>query len=418
MTNYMAPSPYILDAAIALLAVMGFAAAAFMPGIGRWSRGVFISFYSMQLLLSCVFAIDSLAYTMKILSLEKAAVFLEYLLPSIPLLTLNAYLLHTCKENWRQHAFFRVSAALESVFLILLIVSVFTDRFYYFDAAGEFYRGPWHTLMMMPLSAGMLLNLAFVIHWRKRLSQRYFYAFLVFLVPFMIISLIHMISYNILLIGFGFCISSFIMFFIILVEQIDQFMRQQQEIARQRASIMILQMRPHFIYNTMTSIYYLCEQDPRKAQQVTLDFTTYLRKNFTAIASEKTIPFSEELEHTRSYLAVEQVQFEDSLFVEYDIPHTRFSLPPLTLQPIVENAVKHGMDPDSEPLHIFVRTRETDSGSVITVEDTGSGFEPTDDSEPHIALNNIRQRLEMMCRGKLTITPREGGGTVVKVTIP
>ena len=106
----------------------------------------------------------------------------------------------------------------------------------------------------------------------------------------------------------------------------------------------------------MMSIYYLCKQDPDMAQQVTLDFTTYLRKNFTALASEAPIPFSEELEHTRAYLAVEQAQFDDLLFIDYDTPH--------------------------------------------------------------VALENIRERLEIMCGGKMTITPREGGGTVVRLTIP
>ncbi len=178
-------------------------------------------------------------------------------------------------------------------------------------------------------------------------------------------------------------------------------------------------MRPHFIYNAMMSIYYLCAKNPKKAQQITLDFTTYLRKNFTAIASEDTVPFSDELEHTRAYLAVEQVQFEDNLCIEYDTSHKNFRLPPLTLQPIVENAVKHGMDPKYAPLYISIRTRETNSGSEIVVEDDGPGFAPAeDDSEPHIALANIKNRLEIMCGGKLTIKPRKGGETVVSVIIP
>ena len=98
------------------------------------------------------------------------------------------------------------------------------------------------------------------------------------------------------------------------------------------------------------------------------------------------------------------------LTVEYDTPHTRFRVPPLTLQPIVENAVKHGMDPDSAPLRICIRTRETDAGHEITVEDNGPGFAQTnmDESEPHIALANIQQRLEIMCGGTLTVMPREG----------
>ena len=102
----------------------------------------------------------------------------------------------------------------------------------------------------------------------------------------------------------------------------------------------------------------------------------------------------------------------------YDTPYTHFRLPPLTLQPIAENAVKHGVDPDSDPLRISIRTGRTDSGAEITVEDTGPGFDPSNESKPHTALKNIQQRLEMMCGGTMTITPRKGGGTVVKVTIP
>lgn len=80
----------------------------------------------------------------------------------------------------------------------------------------------------------------------------------------------------------------------------------------------------------------------------------------------------------------------------------------MTLQPIVENSIKHGMDPEYAPLHIIIRTRETDSGNEIIVEDNGPGFDfNSDDSKPHIALKNIQQRLEMMC-----------GGTTVTVTIP
>lgn len=90
----------------------------------------------------------------------------------------------------------------------------------------------------------------------------------------------------------------------------------------------------------------------------------------------------------------------------------------LITQPIVENAVKHGMDQDSEPLHIFIKTSRTDSGNEIIVENNGIDFKPVNDDKPHIALANITQRLELMCGGKMTIQPREGGGTVVTITIP
>jgi LytS/YehU family sensor histidine kinase len=208
------------------------------------------------------------------------------------------------------------------------------------------------------------------------------------------------------------------MCYFIISDQIINNYNQQREIANQSAHLMVLQMRPHFICNTMMGIYYLCDRNPQKAKQVTLDFTTYLRKNFTAIASEDTIPFSDELEHTRAYLAVEQAQHKQLLHVEYDTQFTFFRVPPLTLQPIAENAVKHGLDPYRGPLHIVIRTCRTDKASVIVVEDNGPGFDAAQQSEAHTALTNIRQRLELMCDGKMEITAREEGGTRVTIRIP
>ena len=220
------------------------------------------------------------------------------------------------------------------------------------------------------------------------------------------------------IIDFSFVLSALSMYSLIISDQIERDLSHQREIAQERLSVMVLQMRPHFIYNTLMTIHSLCRLDPQKARQVTMDFADYLRKNFNAIASDRAIPFSTELEHTRAYLAVEQSQYDDMLVVDWDTPFIRFRLPPLTLQPIVENAVKHGMDPDGEPLSISIRTRHTDAGTEIIVEDNGTGFDPSDESKPHTTLMNIRQRLEMMCGGSLTIMPRDGGGTVVTVTIP
>ena len=367
------------------------------------------------------FLVDLIVYEFREMALaEQIVVYFQYLLVSLPMLMFTGYLLHFCGEDLRKSMLFRIVIGLWGIYFILLGLAQCTTFLYYVTPDNEFIRGSWHPLLVAPLAAIMLLNLAGVIRRRNRLPDKYYVAFLIHLLPMTVATLIHAVIYVPLLVVFGLGFSMLSMFGIILCDQIEQYMRQQREIAHQRASIMVLQMRPHFIFNTMMSIYYLCAQDSKKAQQVTLDFTSYLRKNFSAIASENAIPFANELEHTRAYLAVEQVQFEDGLFVEYDTPHTRFRVPPLTLQPIVENAVKHGMDPDSAPLRICIRTRETDAGHEITVEDNGPGFAQanTDDSEPHIALANIQQRLEIMCGGKLTVMPREGGGTVVKVILP
>ena len=412
---------YLLCIAMLTLTAVGLCVAIVMPGMSRWNRRFFTALFTVLLLLMGAFLVDLIVYEFHDMALaEQIDVYFQYLLVSLPMPMFTGYLLHLCGEDLRKSTLFRLVIGLWGIYFILLGIAQCTTFLYYVTPDNEFIRGSWHPLLVAPLAAIMLLNLAGVIRRRKKLPDKYYVAFLIHLLPMTVATLIHAVIYVPLLVVFGLSFSMLSMFGIILCDQIEQYMRQQREIAHQRASIMVLQMRPHFIFNTMMSIYYLCAQDSKKAQQVTLDFTSYLRKNFSAIASENTIPFANELEHTRAYLAVEQVQFEDSLFVEYDTPHTRFRVPPLTLQPIVENAVKHGMDPDSAPLRICIRTRETDAGHEITVEDNGPGFAQTniDESEPHIALANIQQRLEIMCGGKLTVMPREGGGTVVKVILP
>ena len=264
----------------------------------------------------------------------------------------------------------------------------------------------------------MGLNCISLFLRRKRLTKRQRAAFAVYLLLPLCCMLVQMFSYGLLMIVIGTSVSVMILFIFILMDQVDQSIRQQEENAAQQASITVLQMRPHFIYNTLMSIYYLCKQDAEKAQQVILDFSSYLRQNFTAIAKENTIPFSEEVEHTRAYLAVEQARFQDRLLVEFETPFTAFRIPPLTLQPIVENAVKHGLDPELEPLFISVYSRRKDGYAEIIVDDSGPGYKPSDDDEPHIALANISRRLKMMCNGELTIRSADCGGTIVTIRIP
>ena len=100
-----------------------------------------------------------------------------------------------------------------------------------------------------------------------------------------------------------------------------------------------------------------------------------------------------------------------------------FRIPPLTLQPIIENSIKYGVDPELDPLYISVQTNETDNGCEIIVIDNGPGFDETnndvdDNMEPHIAINNIRERLSVMCGGSISFAMRQEGGTVVRIWIP
>ena len=408
-----------MTGAALLVSVVGLWLTAVMPSFDRWSNR-FFQVYFIVLMLSCFSCLLEMVLTA--LSGPRMAVILllvlESLLLSLPLPMQTFCLLHNTGESVYSSKLFHSVLGLWTVYFVLIIIAPFTNVFSYVTPDNQYYRGQWYPLLLLPIAVIALLNLAGAIHRRKQLSHRVFVSLLIALLPMAVALLIQMVVDVYPIIDFSLVLSALSMYSLIISEQIERDLNRQREIAHERASVMVLQMRPHFIYNTLMTIHSLCRLDPQKARQVTMDFADYLRKNFNAVASDSAIPFSEELEHTRAYLSVEQAQFDDMLVVDWDTPFTHFRLPPLTLQPIVENAVKHGMDPDSEPLHILIRTRHTDSGAEIIVEDNGPGFDPTDESKPHTTLENIRQRLEMMCGGSMAITPKDGGGTVVKLTIP
>ncbi len=296
-----------------------------MPGIDRLSKKRFIAFFSSLALNGIIFTIDILTYT-KVLVFVYIIPLLEYLLFPVPTLIFTVIMFHYYKEDLKKSLYFYQILFMSVLYCTLQAIAFFTDFFYYSSPDGRFYMKPYHPLLFAPYIAILIIDSVFVISRRKRLSKKYFCAFLFYLIPVFLATTIHALIFSATLLNIAAVIGSIAMYLLILTDQVEEYTKQQIAIANQNAKIMVLQMRPHFIYNTMTSIYYLCEQNPKKAQEVTLNFTSYLRKNFNAVAINDTIPFTKELEHVSAYLSVEIAQYEDSLFVEYDIPNTDFRL--------------------------------------------------------------------------------------------
>ena len=186
-------------------------------------------------------------------------------------------------------------------------------------------------------------------------------------------------------------------------------------------SIMLSQIQPHFLYNTLNSIYQLCETNPMRARSLVNSFSEYLRNNLSSLEAPGLIPFATELSHVNTYLDIEKVRFEDTLEIEYDIKCVDFSLPVLTVQPIVENAVKHGTSKKRGGGTVKIMADEDNESYVITVSDTGCGFDPEkpkNDGNRHVGIENVRQRLINMCGGTLTIESKVGVGTLATIIIP
>ena len=194
----------------------------------------------------------------------------------------------------------------------------------------------------------------------------------------------------------------------------------EKELEDSRIAIMLSQIKPHFLYNVLNTIYHLYRKEPETAQEAVSSFAEYLRCNMLSIEKKEPIPFAEEYQHIQTYLSLEQIRFRGKLDVIYDVDVTDFKLPPLTVEPLVENAVKHGVTKKRGGGSVTVSTRRTDEGVLVTVADTGVGFDPNtymEDGKSHVGIRNVRERLQNMVGGSLSITSSENG-TVAVVTIP
>ena len=199
--------------------------------------------------------------------------------------------------------------------------------------------------------------------------------------------------------------------------------KQAMELKLQESqiSVMLSQIQPHFLYNTLNSIYQLCETNPMRARSMVNFFAEYLRNNLSALDETGIIAFETELSHVKTYLEIEKIRFEDTLEIELNIECDKFLLPVLTVQPIVENAVKHGTSKKRGGGKVVISTYEDENNYIINVSDTGCGFDPTvpkNDGKSHIGIENVRQRLFNMCGGSLTIESEIGIGTSATIKIP
>lgn len=203
------------------------------------------------------------------------------------------------------------------------------------------------------------------------------------------------------------------------VEQKNALDEMKTQLTLSRTTTMMSQIRSHFVFNVLNAISGLCKYDPEKADETVVRFARYLRNNIDIMEKDGNIPFSTDLHQIEDYVALEQVRFGDKIEFYTDIETDSFMIPPLILQPVVENAIKHGVSKKKGNGNIILRTRDDGENIVITVEDDGVGFDMTaPEKEKSVGLRNIRFRLEHLVHGTLEIQSEVGKGTTATIKIP
>ena len=192
----------------------------------------------------------------------------------------------------------------------------------------------------------------------------------------------------------------------------------QQELKDRRVSVMMSQIQTHFIFNVMTIISGLCNTDPQKADDALIMFSRYLRKNIAIMDRDEPIFFSQEVQHLEDYISLEKMRFGDKIKFVKNLETTDFKIPPLTIQPLVENAIKHGLLTPGKKGTVSLSSKEEEGEICIIIEDDGIGFEPDAlEKKEAVGVRNVRYRVENMVGGTLKITSVPGEGTRAEIRL-
>ena len=305
--------------------------------------------------------------------------------------------------------------------LALLVISQFTGLYYTIGADNVYQRGALFPLSIVVSVGTMAMDLAVTWKNRRRLHRREFISFMLYVLLPACALVVDALFYGLYTFRASTTLAIVLMFLLMLVTQVERHMDNERQLADMKVLLTISQIQPHFLYNALAAIQYLCRSDPAAASEAVEDFSCYLRGNLSALTTNHPIPFAVEMRHVTHYLALEQRRFGERLCVRTELAETGFSLPPLTVQPLVENAVRYGTGRQLSGVHLTIASWAEEDGYCVRVSDDGPGFDPEryhEDGAPHLGIDSVRSRLASMCGGSLTIASHPGGGTQALIRIP
>ena len=305
-------------------------------------------------------------------------------------------------------------------YLVLVFLSMFNGMLFQVDAHGNLTDGSYYWIAWLIDPMILLIEILVVVHYRKNLSRFGTIVMLNFGLVSLLTTGLQSIWYPVpeLL---ACTLAILLMFMLFYWEMAKNLVENERELMQSQMSLAISQIQPHFLYNTLSTIAELCRKDSAMAEEVTNRFALYLRGNLEHMGDSFPVEFSKELKHVQTYLWIEKIRFQEELQVVYDIQTEDFIIPALTVQPLVENAVKHGMMGSENVCTITIRTKCVERGYQVIIEDDGCGFDPEqvkNDGRKHIGIESVRNRLRFMVGGILTVRSVIGKGTTVIIEIP
>lgn len=305
------------------------------------------------------------------------------------------------------------------ILTILTVISLFNGMIFSVDETTTFIHGPFYFLPHTLSLTSLVVCLSIIFRYRTYLGSKDQKLLIFFVSIPSIASVFELLNPYIMVGYFATTISLVVLSFGV---QLQQDIRTRERETSLKTLIMLSQIQPHFLINSLLSIKALIRKDPSEAAEAIDDFSYYLRGNMDSLSTDELIPFEREIKHVTAYLDLEKRRFQDKLQIHMDIDLPGIQIPPLTLQPIVENAVKHGVMKRENGGAVTITSEQTTEHCLIIIEDDGVGFDVTDptlyDNSSHVGIYNTRSRLTTLCKGTLTISSELGKGTRAVISLP
>lgn len=338
-------------------------------------------------------------------------------MPCLLAYSLSIYIMYIIDPLHEKKAVRTAMLLLVIIHVVLLVISQFTGLYYTIDPSNTYHRSDLYPISYVMTLTLMVIDAYYLIVGREKFTERQEKALWVFLlVPSLSVGA-QIFVYGVYFVVLTTIISAFIMYLYLLEDNRERQLKQLNEITQLRTDVLISQVRPHFIFNSLTAIRSLCDMDS-EAYEAIGHFAGFLRGSIDMLGETSCIPMTRELETVENYLYMEKLRFEEKMQIVRDLRDVSFMIPSCSLQIITENAVKHGIrnNPDGRGT-LTLRSYETDKAHIVEVEDDGIGFDP-DNVTSGTGLNNLRRRLELMCEGEFRIKSEIGKGTLAQIIIP
>ena len=311
--------------------------------------------------------------------------------------------------------------ALALFHFLMLVISQFTGLYYTINESNFYVRSYWYPLSYLTSIITLMIDVVILLEERNRLSHKQIVAFWVYLVVPLVAIIVQMFSYGLNFVVMATVVAGFAMFVLIMTDQIERNFQSQLENAKAKSTLLLGQISPHFIFNSLMSIQDLCYSDPQLAVKSIGYFAGYLRHNIDDMSTNEMVPFERELDFIKEYIKLEKTDPDRDFEVEYLLEYMDFMVPTLTLQPIVENAINYGaLTCVEQKGKIIISSRKTDKEIIINVWNNAEGMASKTSGQKKdrsVALENIRSRLSYYCKGRIVTDIGENESNVT-VYIP